>query len=196
MKEKNKEYLLSLARRAIQKYLLEKQILEIDEDSLDEELKEKRGVFVTLEKNNQLRGCIGNLFPLKPIYQAVIDNSLASAFLDNRFPPLTFEELEEITIEISVLSPLKEIPLFNSKEEFLQYLQKNKVGVYFEKNGFQATFLPQVWEELETAQEFLSHLFLKGGLKANEWEIEKIWNQRKIKLYEYQVENFKEKTKK
>jgi len=193
MTEKNKKYLLSLARRTLEKYLLERQVIEIDEEFLDEELKEKRGVFVTLTEDNQLRGCIGNLFPLKPLYQAVIDNALSSAFLDNRFLPLTLEELDKIKIEISVLSPLKELPSFSSKEEFLSYLQNKKPGLYFKKNDFQATFLPQVWEEIENPKEFLSCLFLKGGLEKDYWEKEKIWENKSIKLYEYSVENFKEK---
>jgi len=193
MTEKNKKYLLSLARRTLEKYLLERQVIEIDEEFLDEELKEKRGVFVTLTEDNQLRGCIGNLFPLKPLYQAVIDNALSSAFLDNRFLPLTLEELDKIKIEISVLSPLKELPSFSSKEDFLIYLQNKKPGLYFIRNGFQATFLPQVWEEIENPQEFLSHLFLKGDLEKDYWEKEKIWENKSITLYEYSVESFKEK---
>ncbi len=193
MKEKNKKYLLEISRRAIEKYIYDKEILTLDEDSLDEELKENRGVFVTLKKGKELRGCIGNLFPIKPIYQAVIDNSLASAFLDNRFLPLSPEELEEVEIEISILSPLKLLPPFNNKEDFLNYLQRKKPGLYLAFNNYQATFLPQVWEELNNPEEFLSHLFLKAGLSQNDWQTEKIWNNPKVKLYEYEVECFREK---
>lgn len=193
MKEKNKQYLLDLARRAIQKYLLEKEKLEIDDENLDEEIKEKRGVFVTLTKNNQLRGCIGNLLPIKSIYQAVIDNSLASAFLDNRFFPVQLEELDEMKIEISILSPLKKLPNFSSKKDFLNYLKQKRPGLYFEYQNKGATFLPQVWEELNDPREFLSHLFLKAGFKSDEWEKLKIWENPQFDLFEYYVISFQEK---
>lgn len=182
-----KKFLLILARRSLEKYLKEKERLEIDEESLPSEvLKEKRGVFVTLWKNKELRGCVGDLEGNREIYQSVIDNSLASGLLDNRFLPLTINELAEIEIEISILSPLKKLSSKN-KEDLLGYLGKKRPGLFVKKNNFQATFLPQVWAEIEKPEMFLSELCRKAGLEENEWK------KMDLEIYEYEAEVFKEK---
>lgn len=180
-------YLLNLARRAIQKYLKGKSALIIEPDSLpSDSLKDKRGVFVTLTINDELRGCIGNLEPEKPIYQAVIDNSLAAAFCDPRFPPVGLTELNKIKIEISILSPLKKLEQFNSIKDLLSYLDKNKPGLLIQKGYFKATFLPQVWNDLTNPEDFLSQLCLKAELPSNEWQ------KGGLEIFEYQVEKFEE----
>lgn len=182
----DKKYLLQLARRTIDKYLQSKNIIKLEDSELTKALLDKRATFVTLEKNHHLRGCIGDLEPQKPLYQSVIDNSLASAFLDSRFPPLNKTELKDIIIEISILSPLKQIPLFKNSEELLNYLSHRKPGLLIKKNGFQATFLPQVWEELPEAKNFMTQLCLKAGMNPDEWQ------NLEMEIYEYQVEKFKD----
>ncbi|NMB92027.1 MAG: AmmeMemoRadiSam system protein A [Parcubacteria group bacterium] len=186
MTPKNKKYLLQLARKTIEKYSFNKSVLELDEDDLNKELLEKKATFVTLTKNNELRGCIGELEARKPLYQSIIDNSLASAFLDPRFPPVNYEELNNLQIEISILSPLKKLAPFNNTRELLQYLQEKKPGLLIKKDGLQATFLPQVWKELPEPQDFLSQLCLKAGLPPNQWQ------NLDLEISEYQVEEFKE----
>jgi AmmeMemoRadiSam system protein A len=182
----NQKYLLQLSRRAIEKYLISQMLLNLDESDLAKELLKKRATFVTLTKNQELRGCMGELEAQKPLYQSVIDNSLASAFLDPRFNPVTLNELKQINIEISILSPLNKIPAFNSIQKLLNYLEQNKPGLLIKKNGFQATFLPQVWEELPHPQDFLSQLCLKAGLQEKEWQ------NLDLEISEYQVEKFQE----
>ena len=186
MNKENKKYLLKLARRAIQKYFEDEGILKIDEDDLPQILKEKRGTFVTLWKNNKLRGCIGNLENEKPIYQSVMDNCLASALFDTRFTPLKYDELNDIKIEISILSELKKLPDFTSSDSFLEYLDKYKPGLLIKKGGYQATFLPQVWDNLTSAESFISHLCEKAGLDKDEWK------NMKLEIYQYGAEVFKE----
>jgi len=181
----DKDYLLKLARRAIQNYLQNKTLLTLDEENLSPDLKEKRGVFVTLTKDGELRGCIGNLEPIKPLYLAIIENSLAAAFCDPRFAPLSLEEFDKIKIEISILSPLKEITI-NKKEELLKYLEKKKPGLLLVKDQRSATFLPQVWSELITPQEFLDHLSLKAGLGSKGWQLPG------VRFYEYQAQIIEE----
>jgi len=189
MTKEQQKYLLQLSRRAIEKYLTENAILFIDEDDLDKELLKKRATFVTLTINNELRGCMGEMEATKPLYRSVIDNSLASAFLDPRFEPLSPNELEKVKIEISILSPLKNIDLnkFKDLTELLDYLKQKKHGIFLKKGNYQATFLPQVWEELPEPQEFLTHLSYKAGLNPNEWQ-----DFKKLELSEYEVEKFKE----
>ncbi|MGC8651041.1 MAG: AmmeMemoRadiSam system protein A [Minisyncoccia bacterium] len=181
----NQKYLLQIARKTIEKYSLNGSLLELDDTDFDSELLVKRATFVTLTKNNELRGCMGELEAHKPLYQSVIDNSLASAFLDPRFSPITHDELTDLKIEISILSPLKKLAL-NNTQKLLKYLQEKRPGLLIKKNGFQATFLPQVWEELPNPKDFLSQLCLKAGLPQEQWQ------NLDLEISEYQVEEFKE----
>jgi len=187
MKIDNKNYLLQLARKAIERYSDNHSILQIDDGDLDDEIKVKRATFITLTKNNELRGCMGELQPKEKLYQSIINNSLASAFLDPRFYPIAKDEIDDIKIEISILSPVKKSPSFKHQQELLTYLDNNKPGILIEKNGHQATFLPQVWLELPNPADFLSQLCLKAGLAENQWQ------NLDINISEYQVEHFKEK---
>jgi len=186
MNKEDKKYLLKLARRTIQKYFENEGMLKIDEDDLPQILKEKRGTFVTLWKNNKLRGCIGNLENEKPIYQSIMDNCLASALFDTRFTPLKYNELNDIKIEISILSELKKLPDFTSSDSFIKFLDKYKPGLLIKKGGYQATFLPQVWEDLTSTESFISHLCEKAGLDKDEWK------NMKLEVYQYGAEVFKE----
>jgi len=186
MNKENKEYLLKIARRAIQKYFQDEGIFQVEENELFQSLKEKKGTFVTLWKNNELRGCIGNLESEKPIYQSVIDNCLASALLDPRFTTLKSNELDDIKIEISILSELKKLSNFTNYDSFLKYLNKYKPGLLIKKGAHQATFLPQVWENLNSAQLFISHLCAKAGLEKDEWK------KMDLEIYQYNAEVFKE----
>ena len=186
MNKENKEYLLKIARRAMQKYFQDEGVFQVEEDELPQSLKEKRGTFVSLWKNNELRGCIGNLESEKSIYQSVIDNCLASALLDSRFTALKSNELNDIKIEISILSELKKLSNFTNYDSFLKYLNKYKPGLLIKKGTYQATFLPQVWEDLNSAELFISHLCEKAGLEKDEWK------KMDLEIYRYSAEVFKE----
>lgn len=126
-------------------------------------LKEKRGAFVTLKKNGRLRGCIGYIEARKPLYQAVSEMALAAAFNDPRFPPLKREELPELDIEISVLTPLKKI-------KDIHEIEVGKHGLYVVKGFHSGLLLPQVateyrWDRLT----FLQETCYKAGLPADAW---------------------------
>lgn len=163
-----KRYLISLAKKSIEAGL-DGDNLDVLENSLaSEKLTEKKSCFVTLTENGNLRGCIGNILPVQELWKDVAENARAAAFRDPRFLPLTRREFKNLDLEISVLSlPCK----FNydSIEELTDYLRKNKQGVIIKKAGCSATFLPQVWEEIKSPEEFLSHLCLKAGLADDEW---------------------------
>jgi len=160
LNENQKRKLLKIARETLESYLRDGRLPDFKADN--EALKEKRGVFVTLKKNGQLRGCIGSFFPEKPLYQLVQEMAIAAAVNDPRFPPLQYNELEDIKIEISVLSPLRRI---SSPEE----IELEKHGVYLKYGARTATFLPQVATETGwTCEEFLSQLCTqKAGLPAD-----------------------------
>ncbi|MFQ5862985.1 MAG: AmmeMemoRadiSam system protein A, partial [Candidatus Brocadiales bacterium] len=121
------------------------------------------GVFVTLKKNGMLRGCIGHIQPKASLWRAVMENTINSAFNDLRFPLVKEEELEDIDIEISVLSPLRKI---NGPEDF----RVGEEGIIIKLGGRQAVFLPHVateqgWDRTET----LYNLCNKAGLPWYAW---------------------------
>lgn len=162
----DRKLLLDLAKNAIESKLKGHKF-EIPKN-IPSKLKEKRGAFVTLTINGQLRGCIGHILPVQELYKDVIENARAAAFDDPRFPPLKKEELPNLKIEISILDLPKKLE-YESPQMLIDYLNKNKPGVILKKGPYQATFLPQVWEELPNPEDFLTHLCLKAGLPADEW---------------------------
>jgi len=165
-----KKIILQLAREAIKYYLdsnLELVKEEIDVPSV--KLKQKQACFVTLTVNGELRGCVGHLEAIRPLYQDVMENAVGAAFRDDRFWPLSKEELEKIAIEVSVLSQ-PQVLEYKSIEELLARLKPVIDGVIIEKGEVGATYLPQVWEELRTPEVFLSSLCEKAGLAEAEWE--------------------------
>ena len=148
-------------------------------------LKQKRGVFVTLHKNGELRGCIGNIEPVKTLVHGVRENALFAAFKDSRFAPLALDELSLIDIEISILSKPEKM-VYKDTRELLSNLIPRVDGVIIEQDHNRATFLPQVWEQLPKTEEFLTHLCMKAGLPANEWE------KSGLTIHTYQVQSFGE----
>jgi hypothetical protein len=159
-----KRYLLDLARRAIESQFKR---IKSDYGDIPEQAKSKRGVFVTLTMREKLRGCIGNIEPEGPIYSAVARNAVLAAFDDPRFNVLSEEELPEISIEISILTEPK-LSSFKDSEDLLDKLSSHP-GVVLQKDWKKATFLPQVWDEIEDEDDFLNHLCAKAGLAPNTW---------------------------
>jgi len=178
----DRKLLLDLAKNAIESKLKGHKF-EIPKN-IPSKLKEKRGAFVTLTINGQLRGCIGHILPVQELYKDVIENARAAAFNDPRFPPLKKEELPNLKIEISILDLPKKLE-YESPQMLIDYLNKNKPGVILKKGPYQATFLPQVWEELPNPEDFLTHLCLKAGLPADEWTYG-------IEIETYKAEKIKE----
>jgi len=178
--KRDQQLLLKLARETLESYLKNGSLPRVEVEKLSPKLKEMRGCFVTLYKNGMLRGCIGSLLPLEPLYQCVIRNSINAALHDLRFPSVRYEELKEIKIEISVLTVPKKLE-FKDSEELLEKLKGNE-GVILKLGGRQATYLPQVWKHFPEKQEFLSHLCMKAGLAPGCWE-----EGAEIEIYHAQV---------
>ncbi len=135
--------------------------------AVPEVFKQKKGVFVTLTIKNKLRGCMGFIKPLFPIWDALMKASKSAAFQDPRFPPLRRYELDKIEIEVSFLTKPKKIEVNNPKE----YLEKinNKMGLILRKGFYAGVLLPQVWKEIPDKQDFLNALCEKAGLGWGSW---------------------------
>ncbi|MBU4345472.1 MAG: AmmeMemoRadiSam system protein B [Desulfobacteraceae bacterium] len=152
----------------------------------DEALKARRGTFVTLKIAGHLRGCIGSLAAEESIVDGVKRNAVNAAFHDPRFSPLTVEEIEDVDIEISILTKPQPLEYIDSVD-LISKLRVNVDGVILRKGRAGATFLPQVWEQLPRPENFLSHLCVKAGLSAN------AWRKTGLEVKTYQVQYFEEK---
>jgi AmmeMemoRadiSam system protein A len=184
MQKEIQKYLLQLARNTIAKELgISAPELVRPENS--EILDEKRGVFVTLEIEKALRGCIGTIIPVYTLENAVKRNAINAAFQDPRFWPLTKEEFENVGIEISVLSVPEKLK-YDNAEDLLKKLRPLKDGVILKKGYYEATYLPQVWEELKDKEIFLGTLCVKAGMDFDEWR------NGELEVSTYQAEVFGE----
>ena len=160
--EKDKDRLLEIARKSIECGLAGKDIPEFF--TVSGILKERRGAFVTLNKHGQLRGCIGSFEAKGSLCKTIEEMARSAAFNDPRFPPVTEEELDDITIEISALTPLKKIK--NSNE-----IEVGRHGIYIVRGLYRGVLLPQVatnynWDKIT----FLEETCHKAGLPANAWK--------------------------
>ena len=174
-----KKELLKIARTTLEKHVRGGKIPE--DIPHDEKLLEKRGVFVTLQKNDTLRGCIGYVEGIKPIYEAVRDNAINASTNDPRFPPVKPEELDGIDIEITVMTPLEKI-------EDPEIIEVGKHGILIRKGWNQGLLLPQVATDYSwNREEFLAHTCMKAGLPVNAWK------EKDTEIYLFSGEVFGEK---
>jgi AmmeMemoRadiSam system protein B/AmmeMemoRadiSam system protein A len=162
LSEEAKKKLLEIARHSIETYLKSKKAPEI---SLEEPvLQEKRGAFVTLTKNHQLRGCIGRFEPEISLYKIVSRMAIAAATADPRFPPVREEELKDIRIEISALTPLKRV-------KDVEEIKVGTHGIYIVKGSNKGVLLPQVATEYKWDRTtFLEQTCWKASLPQDAWK--------------------------
>ncbi|RZB34165.1 MAG: MEMO1 family protein [Desulfobacteraceae bacterium Eth-SRB2] len=177
--------LVKLARQTMAERLGKKSI-KVDPDAMaDVAFQDHRGTFVTLTINKQLRGCIGNLDSTESILAGIKRNAVNAAFHDPRFSPLKAHELDQVDIEVSILTEPQRLEYGDSKD-LVSKLRVHVDGVILSKGSTSATFLPQVWEQLPRPEQFLSHLCMKAGLPANDWE------KSRLDILTYQVQYFEE----
>ena len=170
-------FLLSLARHEITAMLKNGGDLQRP-DSLSPMIFDKRGCFVTLHQNQELRGCIGTIEPEQSLIDNVSKNAANAAFRDPRFSPVDINELASINIEISVLSLPKEVT-FKDGDDLKRQLKPGIHGVILSRDWHRSTFLPQVWEQLPEKELFLSHLCQKGGMGGDCWKS----TETKVEVY-------------
>ncbi len=175
--------LISLARKTIADKLgADSQAVTIPDDP---EFTSRRGTFVTLKIDHELRGCIGSLSSDDRVVDGIRKNAVNAAFNDYRFTPLTQAELSRVDIEVSILTEAK--PLNHSGgEDLLTRLKPGVDGVIIRKGSAGATFLPQVWEQLPLPRSFMEHLCAKAGLPRD------AWTSADLQVSVYQVQYFEE----
>jgi uncharacterized protein len=166
MTDHERKLMLALARQSVAQAVSRQEMPEAGDVSPT--LAEKKACFVTLTRQGTLRGCLGQVRPQQPLYQAVINNARGAALRDPRFPPVRPDEVDQLKIEVSVLTEPEPLP-FSSPEELLDKLQVNRDGVLLEIGPRMATFLPQVWRSFPDKVEFLDHLAQKAGCAPGAW---------------------------
>jgi len=180
-----RQTLLTLARETITRAAHHQELPPVDMDAVPENLRRDGASFVTLTKHGQLRGCIGSLEPRRPLVLDVRENALSAAFHDPRFPPVRPEELDDLHVEISVLSIPQPLS-YDGPEDLVAKLRPGVDGVVIERGWNRATFLPQVWEKLPDPHQFLQHLCLKAFLPDD------AYRYPGLDVYTYHVEKFEE----
>ncbi|ASA76860.1 TIGR00296 family protein [Thermococcus sp. 5-4] len=183
------EFLVRLARRAIEEYFRNGRTIKPPEDT-PPELWEKMGVFVTINKRHAppqmaLRGCIGFPLPVYPLVEATIKAAIYAAVDDPRFPPVRESELNDLVIEVSVLTPPE--PIEGPPEERPKKIKVGRDGLIIEKGIYSGLLLPQVpiewgWDE----EEFLAQTCWKAGLPPD------CWLDESTKVYRFTAEIFEE----
>lgn len=148
-------------------------------------LQKDGATFVTLHYDNQLRGCIGSIIAHRTLLDDIINNAISAAFSDPRFQPLQSDELSHLKLELSVLSEAQIID-YNDYNDLVKKIQPKIDGLILKHGSYQGTFLPQVWEQLKTPQQFLEHLSIKAGSDPS------IYAQHPT-IYRYGVEHIEDK---
>lgn len=186
-----KEILLKLARAAVSEAVGIPYTMDIDEMIKEHPwLKEKGASFVTLhtKEDELLRGCIGSIVAHRPLYEDIIHNANSAALKDPRFPRLTKEEFDQVTIEVSILTDPEEVS-YSSIDELKSKIKVGKDGIILKHDSYhQATYLPQVWDQLPTFEVFFGQLCLKAGMNSDCLTLHP-------QIFTYQVEEYKDDSK-
>lgn len=168
--EKNEQgkILLQIARTAISRALRVPSASRTGVDVNMPWLSQPGATFVTLTQWGELRGCIGSLQACDPLIEDVSNNAVSAALYDPRFSPLAADELDTVSLEVSLLSELQPLG-FTSEADALAQLRPDIDGIVFEYGPYRSTFLPQVWESLPQPQQFLARLKSKARLSEDFW---------------------------
>jgi len=182
-----RQKLIALAQEAITRSVRRQALPSVDLDALSEDLQRDGASFVTLTKHGELRGCIGSLEARRPLVEDVRENAISAAFHDPRFPPVRPEELDDLCVEISVLSAPQPLS-YDDPDDLIAKLRPGVDGVVVESGWNRATFLPQVWEKIPDPHQFMEYLCRKAYLPAD------AYRRAGLDVYTYQVDKFKEES--
>lgn len=161
--------LLAVARLAIESHFDSSRRGELAQAIASMPLAERElGCFVTLQKRGSLRGCIGMLEAQAPLAETLPQLARAAAFEDRRFPPLSHHEWSHTHLSLSLIGPMQAIPA-HSRSALLAALAAGEEGLWLTGGGRRATFLPSVWRELPSPDDFLDQLLRKGGWPMGHW---------------------------
>ena len=180
-------FLVKTARQAVTEFLSNGNRIKLEAE-YEKKFSFDSGVFVTLNKPDGLRGCIGFPMPEKKLSRAIIEGAIAAATEDPRFPPVTTKELDGITFEVTVLTPPVEIDV-SDPMEYLTKIKVGRDGLIIRHSFYSGLLLPQVPGEYGwSVEEFLQHTCHKAGLEKD------FWKSGKAKIEKFEGIVFKEET--
>ncbi len=185
LNQAEQDQLLKIARQALVASVQGKPLPALPMTDLPPSLTKNGASFVTLTISGQLRGCIGALQAYQPLAKDVQEHTVAAALQDFRFPQVRPTELPAIEIEVSILTPAEPLE-YDSPDDLVRKLKPGEDGLVLSDGYRKATFLPQVWDSLPTAEEFLSHLCMKMGAPSN------LWKKKHLDVSIYHVQEFHE----
>lgn len=177
--------LLALAREGVRIAAHREQLPQLDLEAYPDNLRQEAACFVTLHKHGVLRGCTGTLVARMPLVQEVLRTAEQTALSDPRFEPVKSEEVPQLDIEVSVLTPPQKLDL-TDPHDLPNLIRPGIDGVTLRKGVHRATFLPQVWKQIGDPAVFLDRLCLKMGLASYAWQLPG------MEVEVYQVEEFSE----
>ncbi|MEO0279094.1 MAG: AmmeMemoRadiSam system protein A [candidate division WOR-3 bacterium] len=167
---------VELARKAIEEYVKHKRVIEYTEEDLEKakEFRERKGVFVSIKKHGELRGCIGTFLPeTECVAEEIIRNAILSATRDPRFPPVREDELKDLEISVDILDEPEEV-------KDITELDPKKYGVIVESGWKKGLLLPDL-EGVDTVEKQLAIAMAKAGIRPKE----------PIKIYRFKVRRYK-----
>ncbi len=179
-----RQALLGIARASMAHGVAAGRPLPLDAEQLPDKLAAHRATFITLTRDGELRGCTGALDATRPLAVDVAESACRTALRDPRFAPVRQAELARIVIEVSVLSPLVDLPVRDQRDLYAR-LTPGVDGLVLRAGAHSATFLPKVWEHLGTPERFVGELKRKAGLPQDFWSAA-------VRLYRYRTESFAE----
>jgi hypothetical protein len=180
-----KEFLLEIARQALEDAVNQRPLQKLDLSQMSETLQGLGASFVTLTRGENLRGCIGTLEAYQPLALDVQEHAVAAAIEDYRFPQVSPEELGSIKIAVSRITPPRALE-YQDSNELVELLHPGIDGVIIQDGRQRATFLPQVWDKISKPESFLNQLCMKMGVESN------TWRKKHLEVLTYQVEEFHE----
>ena len=180
----DKKQLLTIARSALELYLNGHSFPKYKENEINPANQNKVGAFVTLYKKGELRGCIGHIDSDNPLYKTIQSLTISSATRDHRFKSVNHDELSDIEIEISVLTPMKKI-------SSIDQIEIGRHGIYIKKGYQTGTFLPQVASETDwTVEEFLGKCARdKAHIGWDGWKEADLYTYEALKFSESEFKN-------
>lgn len=164
----HKQIILTTACQSIAVGVATRELSLPKSEGVDPELLVPGASFVTLEIEEHLRGCIGSLEPRRALLIDVASNAFAAAFHDPRFPPVSYQELVQLHVTVSVLSKPEPLDCEN-EQDCLNQLRPEIDGLIISDSNKRATFLPSVWSSLVTPSQFLTELKKKAGFAPGHW---------------------------
>jgi len=187
LSETDRRMLLRVAAQSVSIHARKGMAPAISLGTFSQPLQGMGAVFVTLEQNKRLRGCIGSLQTHRALAEDVMHNAIKAGFHDHRFKPVTFNELGLLDIEIAYLSAPAALD-FKDRGDLLAQLEPGRDGLILQDGQHRGTFLPKVWQSLDTPEKFMDGLMIKAKLPKNHWS-------DTVKILRYTTERFSEPLK-